>query len=76
METQLKITGNWSEIRTKLKEKFIKLTDDDLFFKEGKEDELLARLERKLGKSKEEISDTIEKLQSQKNQVLINLLNT
>jgi len=64
METKLKIKGNWNELKGKLKQKYAKLTDDDLLFINGKEDELLGRLEKKLGKSKEEIQDEIEKLES------------
>ena len=60
MVTKLEIKGNWDVVKGKLKQKFSKLTDDDLMFAEGKEDELLGRLEKKLGKSKEELRDTIE----------------
>lgn len=68
METKLRIKGNWNELKGKLKQKYAKLTDDDLLFIEGKEDELLGRLEKRIGKSKEEIRDTIEKLQSDTSQ--------
>lgn len=47
--------GNWNELKGKLKQKYSNLTDDDLMFEEGKEDELLGRLQRKLGKTNEEI---------------------
>jgi len=66
METKLKIRGNWNELKGKLKQKYANLTDDDLLFTEGKEDELLGRLEKRLGKKAEEIKETIEKLQSEK----------
>ena len=46
------IKGNWNEIAGKLKQKYAALTDDDLLFKEGKEEELLGRLQKKLGKTK------------------------
>jgi len=46
----------------KLKQQFANLTDDDLLFVEGKEEELLGRLEKKLGKTKEEIRSAIEKI--------------
>ncbi len=46
----------------KLKQKYANLTDDDLLFAEGKEDELLGRLQNKLGKTKEEIRELIEKM--------------
>lgn len=51
--TELK--GNWDEQKGKLKQKFATLTDDDLLFAEGKKDEMLGRLQIKLGKSKEEL---------------------
>lgn len=62
METKLNIKGNWDELKGKLKQKYAKLTDDDLLFVEGKENELLGRLEKKLGQTKEEIRNAIEKL--------------
>lgn len=51
METKLNIKGNWDELKGKLKQKYAKLTDDDLLFVEGKENELLGRLEKKLGQT-------------------------
>jgi|GEM_PF-908592 len=64
METKLKITGNWSELKTKLNQKYPNLTDEDLAYSAGKEDELLARLTKKLGKTQEEINNMIDDLQS------------
>lgn len=64
MTTTLKIKGNWNELKGKLKQKYAKLTDDDLLFVAGKEDELLGRLQKRLGKTQDELSDVIEKLQS------------
>jgi len=46
----------------KLKQQYGNLTDDDLVFSEGKEDELLGRLQKKLGKSKDGVRQMIEKL--------------
>lgn len=57
----LKIKGNWNELKGKLKQKYGDLTDDDLSFVEGKEDELLGRLQKKLNKTKEEIAAEIRK---------------
>jgi len=57
----LKITGNWNELKGRLKQKYGDLTEDDLTFVEGKEDELLGRLQRKLNKTKEEIAAEIRK---------------
>lgn len=58
--SKLQIKGNWNEIKGKLKQKFADLTDDDLTFTEGKEDEMLGRLQQRLGKSEEEIRRAVE----------------
>lgn len=58
---KLKMKGNWNEVKGKLKQKYGQLTDDDLTFAEGKEDELLGRLQTRLGKTKDEIRTEIEK---------------
>ena len=58
--TELK--GNWNEQKGKLKKKFAVLTDNDLMFAEGKKDEMLGRLQIKLGKSKEELQKILEGL--------------
>jgi len=55
--TELK--GNWNEQKGKLKQKFASLTDNDFLFEEGKKDEMLGRLQVKLGKSKEEFNKII-----------------
>jgi uncharacterized protein YjbJ (UPF0337 family) len=62
MATKLELKGNWNQIKGKLKQKYGQLTDDDLAFSEGKEDELFGRLQQKLGKTKEDIRSEIEKL--------------
>jgi uncharacterized protein YjbJ (UPF0337 family) len=49
------VKGNWNEQKGKLKQQFATLTDDDLMFAEGKKDEMLGKLQIKLGKSKEEL---------------------
>ncbi|TXE13570.1 CsbD family protein [Algoriphagus aquimarinus] len=56
------IKGNWNVLKGKLKQQYGDLTDDDLTFAEGKEDELWGRLQKKIGKSKEEIIDEIKKI--------------
>jgi uncharacterized protein YjbJ (UPF0337 family) len=58
--TKLEIKGNWNEIKGKLKQKYAQLTDDDLTFAEGKDDELLGRLQQRLGRTKEELRREIE----------------
>jgi len=49
-------------VKGKLKQKYGQLSDDDLAFTEGKEDELLGRLQQKLGKTKEDLRAEIERL--------------
>jgi len=51
--TELK--GNWNEQKAKLKKKFAVLTDNDLMFEEGRKEEMFAKLQTKLGKTKEEL---------------------
>jgi uncharacterized protein YjbJ (UPF0337 family) len=60
--TNLQIKGSWNEVKGKLKQKYGQLTDNDLEFAEGKDDELLGRLQQKLGKSKEDLRREIESL--------------
>ncbi len=56
------IKGNWNETKGKLKQKFAILTDSDVLLVEGKQDELIGRLQMKLGKTKEEIQKLISEL--------------
>jgi uncharacterized protein YjbJ (UPF0337 family) len=59
---KLNIKGNWNEVAGKLKQKFANLTDDDLLFTEGKEEELYGKLQKKLGKTKDELHEVFAKL--------------
>jgi uncharacterized protein YjbJ (UPF0337 family) len=59
---KLSFKGNWNEIKGKLKQKYADLTDDDLMFAEGKEEELLGRLQKRTGKTREELRSEIESL--------------
>lgn len=54
--------GNWSESKGKLKQKYASLTDSDLLLIEGKFDELIERLQKKLGKTEAEIIKIISEL--------------
>ena len=56
------VKGNWNEQKGKLKQKFAVLTDNDLMFEEGKKDEMLGKLQIKLGKTKEELHKIITEL--------------
>lgn len=62
MENITELLGNWNETKGKLKQKFAKLTDSDILLIEGKQDEMLGRLQAKLGKTKEEIHRLIAEL--------------
>ena len=55
MPNSTEIKGHWDELKGKLKQKYADLTDDDLTYEEGKDDEMWGRLEKKLGKAKKEI---------------------
>ncbi len=59
MET-LKIKGEWNIIKGGLKQKWAKLTDDDLQYIEGKQDELLGRIQKRTGESREAVEKAIE----------------
>jgi uncharacterized protein YjbJ (UPF0337 family) len=58
--SKLELKGSWNEVKGKLKQKYAQLSDDDLAFAEGKEDELLGQLQQKLAKSKEDLRKEIE----------------
>lgn len=57
----MELSGNWEEQKEKLKQKFAALTKNDLFFSDGKKEEIIAKLKVKLGIPKEEILKIIEK---------------
>lgn len=50
------VKGNWNVVKGNLKQRWANLTDDDLLYEEGKEDELLGRIERATGETKENIN--------------------
>lgn len=66
METKVKIKGSWNELKAKLQKKYPKLTDSDLVFTKGKEDDLVENIAERLGKTEEEVNDIIDDLQSEK----------
>lgn len=57
-----KIKGNWNKMKGNLKQKWAELTDDDLMYEEGKEDELVGRIQKKTGETKESINDFIDSM--------------
>ncbi len=60
--SELTWKGRWNELKGKVKQKYGKLTDDDLTYAEGKEDELIGRLQKETGKTKEEVETWLNKL--------------
>jgi len=64
METKLKIKENWTALKKELKQKYVALSDSELTYQEGREDELVATISKKVGKTKDEISNVIQELQS------------
>ena len=58
----MELAGNWEEQKEKLKQKFAALTENDLFFSDGKKEEMIEKLKVKLGITKEELLKIIEKL--------------
>jgi uncharacterized protein YjbJ (UPF0337 family) len=60
--SSLKLKGNWNELKGKMKQQYANLTDDDLLYEEGKEDELYGRIQKKTGHTKDEVKKWIDKL--------------
>lgn len=56
---KLQFKGEWHELKGKLRQTFAELTDDDLDYAEGQEEELLGHLQKKLGKSQEELAKLV-----------------
>ena len=52
---RLELKGRWNEMRGKVKQAYGDLTDDDLRYEEGKDDELLGRLQTKTGKTRDDL---------------------
>lgn len=59
---KLEIKGAWNEVKGKIKQKYGQLTDDDLAYEEGQEDEMYGRLQQKLGKTRDEIKRELRNL--------------
>lgn len=56
---RLEIKGKWNKIKGKLKQNYGQLTDDDLRYEEGREDELIGRIQERTGRTRQEIIDFI-----------------
>jgi len=59
---EFKLRGNWNELKGKIKQQYANLTDDDLQYEEGKDDELVGKIQKKIGKTKEEVINWIQSL--------------
>ena len=57
--TKLEIKGDWNITKGKLKQKWAKLTDDDLQYVEGKHDELFGRIQKATGETREAIEKAV-----------------
>jgi uncharacterized protein YjbJ (UPF0337 family) len=62
MKNTTELKGNWNEQKGKLKQQFAILTDNDLMYKEGRKEEMLGKLQIKLGKTKEQLHEIINAL--------------
>jgi uncharacterized protein YjbJ (UPF0337 family) len=62
--TTLEIKGDWNITKGKLKQKWAKLTDDDLQYTEGKQDELIGRIQKRTGETREAIEKAVHELLS------------
>jgi uncharacterized protein YjbJ (UPF0337 family) len=59
---KLKLNGTWNEIKGRAKKQYANLTDDDLVYEEGKDEELVGRIQKRIGKSKDEVIKWIQSL--------------
>lgn len=59
---KLRFQGNWNEIKGKLRQKYGELTDDDLVYAEGQDEELIGKIQKRLGKTHDEVRKMIEAL--------------
>jgi uncharacterized protein YjbJ (UPF0337 family) len=62
--TQLEIKGDWNIAKGKLKQKWASLTDDDLQFVEGKQEELFGRIQKATGETIEAVKKAVEEASS------------
>ena len=56
----LQFKGNWNVIKGKMKQKFAQLTDDDLRYVEGKEEEVIGRIQKRTGKTRDEVERVLD----------------
>jgi uncharacterized protein YjbJ (UPF0337 family) len=56
---KLELKGDWNIVKGKLKQKYAQLTDDDLKFAKGQEEELLGRIQKRTGKARTEVERAV-----------------
>jgi uncharacterized protein YjbJ (UPF0337 family) len=66
-ETKLTLKGNWNVVKGKLKQAYGDLTDDDLSYTEGKEDELVGRIQKRIGRTAADVRQLLSKYSSERN---------
>ncbi len=59
---KLEIKGDWNIIKGKLKQRFASLTDNDLRYEQGQEDELVGRIQKQTGETKEAVEQALREL--------------
>ncbi len=59
---KMEIKGNWNELKGKVKQAHAHLTDDDLEWEDGKDDEFFGRMQKKIGKTKDEFVSWVKSL--------------
>ncbi len=59
---KLQFKGQWNEVKGRMKQKYGELSDDDLAYQEGHEEELIGRLQKRLGKSRDEVVKEIKSI--------------
>jgi uncharacterized protein YjbJ (UPF0337 family) len=55
--TELRTRGNWTELKGKMRQQYADLTDDDLEYAEGKQEEWYGNLSKKLGRTIDDVKD-------------------
>ena len=58
-KNKLRMKGDWNVVKGKLKKKYAQLTDDDLRYQEGEDDELIGRIQKRTGEAREAIEDAL-----------------
>ncbi len=59
---RLEFKGQWSEVKGRLKQKYASLTDSDLAYEEGQEEEMIGRIQKRLGKTRDEVVKEIKSI--------------